>query len=648
MSYLSFNKKELINLEYALQREFLGTDRGGGYASSTIVGCNTRKYHGLLVLPIENFQGRNHVLLSSLDETIIQHGRDFNFGVHQYPNVYEPKGHKYVVDFSYEQCPVVTYQVGGVILRKEILLSHQHPQVFIRYTLVEAHSPTRLCLKPFLAFRDAHCLSRENTQANLQFISVNNGVKFKMYEGFPEVHLQLNKEHTFHYQPYWHHNIRYKEEQWRGYEYEEDLFVPGYFETTIEKGESIVFSASTSCVSTSSLDAEFTQLLSQRAKRNSFEACLKYSASQFVINKINETRIKSGYHWLLSYSRDTFIALPGIASDQPELFEKILSSIQKYFINGLFTRTNSKHSLPQYDADTSLWFFWTLQQYEKTGVITKKEIWNTYGHLLKEILQTYRDGSYTFIHMKANGLLWTEETSEPVSWMKTSVNGHSSIYRSGFLVEVNALWYNAIKYALSLAETALDRAFFQEWSPVSAALHNAFSATFWNEEKGYLADYHHSDYVNFEVRPNQIFACAFDFSPLNSQQRKKIVDRVTKELLTPYGLRTLSPNSPKYKGSLQGNINEKEEAIYNGMVHPWLMGFYIEAQFLLYGQDFVEEAERLILHFEKELTQYGICSIGEYFEGNPPFTSYGCISSAKSVGEILRSLSLINKYKKDL
>lgn len=644
MSYLSFNQKELVNLEYALQREFLGTDRSGGYASTTIVCCNTRKYHGLLVLPIENFQGRNHVLLSSLDETIIQHGRAFNFGVHQYPDVYEPKGHKYVVDFSYEKCPIITYQVGGVVLRKEILLSHQKRQVLIRYTLVDAHSPTRLKLKPFLAFRDAHSLSQENSQAKTTFTHIENGVQFNMYDGFPDLNLQLNKPFVFDYNPYWYKNICYKEEQLRGYDYKEDLFVPGYFETTIEKGESIVFSASTEQLNPNDFGNEFEQLLNQRSDRNSFEACLKYSADQFVIHKLNETRIKSGYHWLLSHSRDTFIALPGIASNNVERFEKVLQSVQKYFINGLFTRTNSTHSTAQFDADTSLWFFWTIQQYQSVSGKSKQQIWKDYGTVMKEILMSYRNRKLKNVHFASNGLLWCDEQSEPFSWMKTFIDGHSSVYRSGFLVEINALWFNALHYATDLAKAATDTKFIEQWDSTCNQIQQSFIDVFWSEEKSFLADHNHTDYINFEVRPNQMFACAFEFSPLSDHMIKNVMDRITKELLTPYGLRTLSPKSAKYKGSLQGDISQKEQAIYNGMVHPWLIGFYIDAQFKIYGKSFATQAKEIIFGFEKELNQYGICSIAEYFEGNPPFRAYGCISSAKSIGEILRSLTVIQKY----
>ena len=241
MAYLKFNKDELVNLEYSLKREVLATNRAGGYMSSTIIGCNTRKYHGLLIVPIEEFGGVNHVLLSSLDETIIQHGQEFNLSIHKYPGNYEPRGHKYIVDFEYEPVFTLIYRVGGVKLKKEMVLVHNEGQVLIRYTLLDAHSDTILRLKPFLAYRNIHALSKANMMANTKYQPLENGIRSKLYNGFPSLNMQINKKNEFIAVPDWYYNIEYTEEQNRGYEYQEDLFVPGHFEFPIKKGESVFF-----------------------------------------------------------------------------------------------------------------------------------------------------------------------------------------------------------------------------------------------------------------------------------------------------------------------------------------------------------------------------------------------------------------------
>lgn len=650
MSYLTFKKKELVNLEYSLEREYLGTNRGGGYSSSTLVFCNTRKYHGLLVVPLENFRGRNHVLLSSLDETIIQHGREFNFGVHKFPGTYEPRGHKYIVDVSYEKAFSVTYQVGGVVLKKEILMMHNAPQVFVRYTLLDAHSPTKLRLKPYLAFRDAHQLGRANDIANQQIQEVDNGISARLYNDFPDLFMQLSKKTDFVYEPRWNYNFLYKKEKERGYEYQEDLLSVGYFEMTIKKGESIVFSASTEQNNTKVIKQSFTRMANQRKERNSFEECLTYTASQFLIDKVGETRIKAGYHWYISNSRDTFVALPGIAlaGDVENTFDEVLTSMQKYFTNGLFERTVSTHTrnAPQYDADTSLWYFWTLQQYEKYAEKKKKEVWKTHGENIKSILETYKNGMHKTIRMDSNGLIWAEDIHRPLTWMDAESGFGAVVQRGGYAVEVNALWFNAICYAIALATEAKDTKFLKEWKSFPDLISASFMETFWSEKLKYLADYATYSTQNFDVRPNQLIACASDYSPITEKTKKKVLDVIRQELFTIKGLRTLSPKNPNYEGSCVGSVPERDKATFNGAVHPWFVGFYIESYLKLYGKGFVVEAEEIVANFEEDMTTHGVCSISEIYEGNPPYHPRGCVSKAQNVAELIRSLELVKQVKK--
>ncbi|GET45638.1 glycogen debranching enzyme N-terminal domain-containing protein [Capnocytophaga felis] len=648
MSYLTFKKKELINLEYSLDREFLGTNRGGGYSSSTLVFCNTRKYHGLLVVPLENCRGLNHILLSSLDETIIQHGRDFNFAVHQYENTYEPRGHKYIVDVSYEKAFTVIYQVGGVTLKKEILMVHNEPQVLIRYTLLEAHSPTKLRLNPLLAFRDIHSLSKANDLANKNIEKIDGGIKTKLYPDFPYLHLQLSQESDFEYNPNWNYNIFYKKEKERGYDYTEDLLTLGYFELNIKKGESVVFSASTEENNSKQLKQKFTRILNQRNERNSFEECLNYSATQFLIHKAGEVRIKEGYHWYNSSTRDTFIALPGIAlaGNTQKTFDEVFASVKKYFSNGLFEKTISTHvPHPQYDADTSLWFFWTIQQYEKYAKKTAKQLWKEFGEMMQTILETYRNGQHKSIRMDNNRLIWSEDISRPLTWFDAQFEGGAIVPRNGYVVEVNALWYNAVCYALALAESAKDKDFLKEWQSLPERIEASFIENFWIEDKKYLADYVNYAHQNRDVRPNQLITCALDYSPVGERTKKKVLDIVKQELLTPRGLRSLSPKNKNYEGVSIGSVYNRDRATFNGSVHPWFIGFFIEAKLKLFGVNYISEAESILADFEEELIEHGVCGIAAIYDGNPPFDSRGCISKARNVAEILRAKQLIMNYK---
>ena len=648
MCYLSFKKDQLINLEYSLAREFLGTNRGGGYCSSTLVFCNTRKYHGLLVVPIEKFRGKNYVMLSSLDETILQHGRDFNFGVHKYEGTYEPRGHKYIVDISYEKAFTVTYQVGGVVLKKEILMVHNAPQVLIRYTLEDAHSATLLRLNPLLAFRDIHSLSKQNPVANTQVEEVDGGVRAKLYPEFPYLYMQLSKPANFGGAAYWNNNIYYTKEKERGYDFQEDLLSVGAFEVSLKKGESIVFSASLEEANPKNLAKDFSKFLKERADRNSFEECLQYTASQFIIQKAGETRIKAGYHWYDSTTRDTFIALPGIAlsGSTAKIFDEVLQSALKYCYNGRFARDISTHVVnPVFDADTSLWFFWTLQQYEKETTRTKKQIWKEYGETLKAILNAFKSREHKTMRMDDNGLIWSDDLSRPLTWFNAESNYGAIIPRNGYVVEVNALWYNAICYALELAKDAKDKTFLSEWGTMPETIAESFNQIFWIESEKYLADYANHTHQNTEVRPNQLLACALDYSPLSEKRQRKVLAIITQELLTPKGLRSLSPESPRYEGESVGNVFVRDKATFNGSVHPWFVGFYVEANLKLFGDTYIPDGKAFLENFEEEINTHGVGLISAIYDGNPPFYPRGCISNAKNVAEILRAQWLLSDKK---
>ena len=648
MCYLSFKKDQLINLEYSLAREFLGTNRGGGYCSSTLVFCNTRKYHGLLVVPIEKFRGKNYVMLSSLDETILQHGRDFNFGVHKYEGTYEPRGHKYIVDISYEKAFTVTYQVGGVLLKKEILMVHNAPQVLIRYTLEDAHSATLLRLNPLLAFRDIHSLSKQNPVANTQVEVVDGGVRAKLYPEFPYLYMQLSKPANFGGVAYWNNNIYYTKEKERGYDFQEDLLSVGAFEVSLKKGESIVFSASLEEANPKNLAKDFSKFLKERADRNSFEECLQYTASQFIIQKAGETRIKAGYHWYDSTTRDTFIALPGIAlsGSTAKIFDEVLQSALKYCYNGRFARDISTHIVnPVFDADTSLWFFWTLQQYEKETTRTKKQIWKEYGETLKAILNAFKSREHKTMRMDDNGLIWSDDLSRPLTWFNAESNYGAIVPRNGYVVEVNALWYNAVCYALELAKDAKDKTFLSEWGTMPETIAESFNQIFWIESEKYLADYANNTHQNTEVRPNQLLACALDYSPLTEKRQRKVLAIITQELLTPKGLRSLSPESPRYEGESVGNVFVRDKATFNGSVHPWFVGFYVEANLKLFGDTYIPYGKAFLENFEEEINTHGVGLISAIYDGNPPFNPRGCISNAKNVAEILRAQWLLSDKK---
>ena len=638
MAYLQFNKEELVNLEYSLNREVLSANHAGGYLNTTIVGCNTRKYHGLLVVPIDNFGGDKCVLLSSLDETLIQHEKEFNLGIHRYGNIYEPRGHKYITNFEIDKVVAITYGVGGIVLRKVIMLCNNEEQVLIRYTLLEAHSPTILRLKPFLAFRNIHSLSKANTNADKKYRDIENGKSFKMYEGFPGLNLQLNVKNEFISNSDWYYNIEYKEESRRAYDSKEDLFVPGYFELPIKKGQTIIFSASTKEEDPASLTYKFTKNINQRRHRDSFQSCLQIAAKQFIIHDGEDTNIFAGYPWLDKNMRDTLVALPGLtwyANGDLGKFKDVLETIVRRYSDYL-VKTNKKTDVP-------LWFFWTLQHYAK-ALESNSKVWKVYKELLKEILNSYKDGSRQNVNMHENGLLWAEERGVATSWMDAYVSGEPVTERAGYQVELNSLWYNAICFALEMASKTKDKTFVDEWTPIKEKIEKNFVKAFWIESREYLADYVGPEGQNKYVRPNQLLTCAFDFSPINDEIKSKVLQSVKQELLTTRGIRTLSPKNSKYKGEYDGDQFTRDMAYHQGTTRVWLLGFYIEASLKLYGATFANTARELISAFEEDLTVRCIGSISEIYDGDPPHQPHGCISYSNSVSAILRAMRLVERF----
>ena len=643
MSALTFDKSELGNLEYSLQREMLATDRKGGYMSTSIVCCNTRKYHGLMVAPIDATD-EAYVLLSSLDETIIQHDQSFNLALHRFKGVYEPRGHKYITDFEYTPTPTITYRVGGVILRKELLWIHKRTQLMIRYTLVDAHSDTTLRLRPFFAFRNKHSLSKANMEANGRSYPVQGGVKCKLYEGFPWLYLQTNKaDAEFVAAPDWYYGFEYPEEIKRGYDGYEDLLTTGYFEMNIKKGESIIFSAATDEMATGETISQIYEAsIARRTHKIDFLSCLHHSARQFVVRRPGGlTEMIAGYPWYGTVGRDTFISLPGIVLEQKykEDCMDVLDTMVSQMQNGDFAGSASAWVA----ADAPLWFFWTLQNLEKH--ITAKKLWERYGEAMKAVLEAYRRGFGEKVKMHDNGLVWAAADGECLTWMNTKVDGKPVAQRAGYAVEIQALWYNAVSYTLALARKYKDKAFVEAWAAVPAKTKESFISKFWLKD-GYLADYVNDYEVNDFRRSNMLVACALDYTMLDEMQIMDVLGVVRQHLLTKRGIRSLSPRNPFYQPSYAEDQRSQDMASYNGAIWVWPLMFYAKTCFAIGGERFLPDAEELLAGFDEEIQTACIGSVSECFEGDPPFKAHGCLSQATSVGALLYISDLVSQWRK--
>lgn len=649
MSYLKFDKNLLINLDESHNMEMVRTNFSGAYHSSSLVGCNTRKQHGLLVIPIPEMGNKPHVLLSALDVTVIQHGAPFNLGIHRYKGgVYSPNGHKYIREFDYEGVPCITYRVGGVILKKEsIFISHEN-RILVRYTLVEAHSPTTLRFKPFLAFRESNALCMANNAINKEITPCSNGVGTCLYDGFPTLYMQMNRKPHWINEPNWYNGIEYIKDLERGVPYCEDLWVPGYFEVPIKKGEAIIFSAGINEVNPRSLKKMYETEIASRTPRSSFFNCLKNAAKQFYIKEGTDMYIISGFPWGTILARNTFMALPGLtlAIDHRADFEAIMATasreLERFLDYGEISQRIHGIDLP----DIPLWAVWDVQQYAKNiGIEYAREL---YAPLVAKILDYIIDGKHPDLFLNSdNGMLSTDGHLKPVSWMNSVHNGHPVIPRSGYLVEFNALWYNALVFGSKLIEGIESYTPNRDrWLNIADKMKKPFVETFLNDG-GYLYDYVDGRYASPEVRPNMAVAIGLDYTPLDRRQRKSVLDVVTRELLTPKGLRTLSPKSFGYRPFYLGSPDERELALHQGPARPWLMGFYAEAYLKVFGHSGVSYIDRMLIGFEDEMSQGCIGSLSQLYDGNPPFRGRGAVSHATNVAEVLRTVRTIKRFNND-
>ena len=645
MSYLRFERSLMTNLEESLSRELLRTNRSGAYSCSTIADCNTRKYHGLLVVPVPELDDTNHVLLSSLDATVVQHGAEFNLGLHKYNgNNYSPNGHKYIREFNCDSVPTTIYRVGGVILKKEVVFQHYEDRILLRYTLLDAHSTTSLRFRPFLAFRSVRQFTHENATASRDYETVDNGIRTKMYEGYPYLYMQLSKKNDFVFHPDWYRGIEYPKEQERGYDSNEDLYVPGYFELDVEKGESVVFSASTSEVDTAGLCGLFQKEVEDRNPRDNFFHCLVNAAHQFHNDKNGtEHYILSGYPWFKSRARDTFVSLPGLtlSIDESEYFEKVMATAEKGYREFMDGKPLTVDISEIDQPDVPLWAIWAVQQYAK--VVGDEKCWERYGAFVADVMEYIVSGRHPNVKLSDNGLLYVAANGKVMTWMNSTVNGKPVTPRSGFIVEVNSLFYNALMFCRKFVDLGDDEAKKDALAKMAEKCRESFVATFLND-CGYLFDYVDGNMMDWSVRPNMIFAVALDYSPLTQEQRKGVLDICTRELLTPKGLRTLSPKSGGYNPICEGQQLQRDLAYHQGTAWPWLGSFYLEACLKIYRRTRLSFIERQMVGYEDEMQTNCLGTLPEMFDGNPPFKARGAISFAMNVGETLRTLSLVEKY----
>lgn len=645
MAFLKFNKSELVNLSYSLKREIICANKTGAYCNTSIVTCNTRRYHGLLAVPIDAFGGKKHLLLSSLDESLILNGKQFNLGIHCYGSVYEPRGHKYIIDFEADPVPKITYRVGEIVFTKSILLVPDSDQVMIRFELVNAPAKVKLLLTPFLAFRDIHALTDENPNARTEGWEIPNGMAFNLYDGFPDLNMQFNtKDVSFETAPCWYKGITYSDEYRRGFACKEDLYVPGHFETEMKPGDAIVFSASVAIANPSGLKRKFDSFVAKAAKITTYHEQLVHCADLLKQDRGGHKMITAGFSWLYTgLLRETLEALPGLtlyANGDKAEFEEILDNLIADNQERLFHRTTQ--------VEAPLRLAGALGRYIEYGA-DPKAVWKKYGPTVKGILESYLPGRRVEVAMQPNGLLWAQLDHWALSWMNTYVDGNPVTERAGYQVETNAMWFQSILFAVTMEReySPSDSTFLKEWSHILDLIRENFQTTFWNARAGYLADYVDNAGQHLEVRPNMLYALVGEDIPVEPEIVRRVLQVIDNELVTRRGIRTLSPRHSEYKGVYEGSQTDRDLAYYNGCCLTFLLGPYCEVCFKMKGAAFLNKAQWLVNGFYEDLNKHGVGAFSELYDGDPPHEPHGAISSALSTAALLEVEYLKNKYKEE-
>jgi predicted glycogen debranching enzyme len=665
---ISFDEKTCHNIKEALRLEWLDTNGLGGYSSSTILNCHSRRYHGLLIANLSNPVGR-YVLLSKFEESILIKGREFFISFHKYPGIFSSAGYKYLVRFQYDLFPHFVYQIGNTIIRKSIMSLYGENTTLIEYFCERSDEPLKLQLKPFIAFRDHHALSKENLSLHVRTYNAKNGFKIQPYDGMPPLFLQSSIKSIFYPSPMWYRNFEYIVEAERGFDFHEDLFLPGVIELNMSEGDSVIISASTQSLSAirNAWEGEKERRQKSRESSVAFTKSFKKNidrdllltlveqAKQFLIKqpvkgKIARPTIIAGYHWFTDWGRDTLISLPGLTFciDQHDKGIEILKSIGSYEKNGLlpnyFAENGKDHAYNS--VDCSLWYFWAVQQmllYTGDLDTIRKVMWP----VMLRIFEKFKVGTDHGIFMSKDGLLHAGNERTQLTWMDAVVNSVPVTPRNGYPVDINALWYNAVCFIDELAgKFGKERYRCPE---LIRQIKESFNKTFWIEKASYLGDVFHNDVLDPAFRPNQIFAVSLPYSPLDQIQAKKLVEMASKELLTPFGIRTLSPRDKAYQGKYSGDASNRDSAYHQGTAWPWLVGHFGEAYINVAdnkgaAREFLLNTMRNSLKFH--LMDAGLCSVSEIFDGDPPHLANGCIAQSWSVAEVIRLYILCTHGKK--
>ncbi|MBM3277107.1 MAG: glycogen debranching enzyme family protein [Candidatus Handelsmanbacteria bacterium] len=638
---IEFDARITADLSQAVSREWLETNGLGGWASSTLAGAHTRRYHGLLVVATRPPVGRM-VMLSKLDETLVLPEGSMELGCNLYPGAVHPQGYHHLKGFALDPFPIFTYETQAWTLRKTIAMVHGEHTLLLRYELLRAPGPAQLELRPFFAGRDYHQLTRANPHIRTQAQFEEEVLHFQAYEGQPEIYLWVPGGH-YAPVPDWYYNHLYPREAERGLDYSEDLFTCGILRCPLEVGKPLTLIAST--VDPRGRDgeglmrAEVQRRAGLTTSADPLIRRLSTAADQFLVRRgDNRHTLVAGYHWFTDWGRDSMISLPGIClvTGRHAEARSILLAFSEHLSQGMIpNRFPDAGEEPEYNTvDATLWFFVAVYKYlHYTG---DRDLVASLWPALEEIVAWHQRGTRFQIRVEEDGLLSAGEPGVQLTWMDAKVGDWVVTPRQGKAVEINALWYNALRIMEELAGL---------FSPPQAYLYAAlagragarFGEIFWNEEQGCLYDLVDSETCDPSLRPNQLFALSLPFPLLEGEKAESVLAVVERHLLTPYGLRSLAPGEPGYRPRCEGPPWERDGAYHQGTAWSWLLGPYITALVRLRGEEVRAQARALIEGLGAHLGEAGVGTLSEIFDAEPPFVPRGCIAQTWSVAELLRA-----------
>ena len=647
---IQFTKEIVTSLNVSLGREWLETNGLGGFASSTIVGLNTRRYHGLLTAATKPPVGRI-VMLSKLEETLIIDGRRYELSANQYPGAIHPQGFLYQTNFRLDPFPVFTYEVEGLRIEKSVCMVQGRNATIVHYELApkeanEYPDELKLEIRPLIAFRDYHSTTHENNQINRQVDTEGGITSLRPYADLPALHFS-HDDAELAANGQWYRHFEYEVERERGLDFTEDLFNPFALTFDLNRHRRARIIASTERLELRKADT-FRDAETSRRKSvsppstdaNDLVRSLFSSADQYIVARGDRKTVIAGYHWFSDWGRDTMIALPGLTlvTGRAEIARSILSEFAQHVDQGMLpNRFPDAGEKPEYNTvDATLWFFEavrSLLQYTHDYDFVQAKLYD----VLKDVISWHIRGTRYNIHVDADGLLDSGEPGVQLTWMDAKVGDWVVTPRQGKPVEIQALWYNALRLMEHLASQFGEKDNAEQFAQLAVSAHKSFNEQFWNEETGCLYDVVNGDNRDGSVRPNQIIAVSLTHSMVSKQRAKGILRVVERELLTPSGLRTVSPKDPQYRGRYEGNSLSRDGAYHQGTVWPWLMGPYITASVKTFGANGRKLAAEWLNNFQQHLEEACPGQVSEIFDADPPHAARGCVAQAWSVAELLRA-----------